>query len=429
MRRLLRAGSLLTASGILLLVASGPATAGVSNQWALQKLRAQEAWKYSQGRGVIVGLADTGVDASHPDLQDVVMPGRDFVGSSDGRTDVGGHGTGMASIIAGQGVTAAGVRGLAPAAKIFPLRTSEWGSNDPAAVEKAIPEVVAKGVKVLNLSMASYNLDPELAKDNPEKTAIEYALRHDVVVVAGAGNNANSRPAYPAGYAGVIAVTAVDEHGKPWAKTGHGPWVTVAAPGVGIYTARPGGKYKTVDGTSSATAYVSATVALIRAKYPELSANQVIHRLIKTADDCGPPGRDDYCGYGMINPVRALTEDVGEWPRDKNPLAPELTAAQPTQQPQANGDTNAGGPGVLVWALGGLLAVGAVIALVVLLARRGGNRNQSPGGGGWPPPPGPPGPYGPPPGPQYQQAGAPPGPWQQPGPPPPPPPGWQQPRR
>ncbi|KWX11039.1 hypothetical protein TR74_00080, partial [Carbonactinospora thermoautotrophica] len=106
--------------------------------------------------------------------------------------------------------------------------------------------------------------------------------------------------------------------------------------------------------------------ALIRAKFPELSANQVIHRLIKTADDCGPPGRDDYCGYGMINPVRALTEDVGEWPRDKNPLAPELTAAQPTQQPQAN-DSGEGGPGpVLVWALGGLLAVGAVILVVVL---------------------------------------------------------------
>ncbi|MCX9190952.1 hypothetical protein C3Y87_05900 [Carbonactinospora thermoautotrophica] len=118
----------------------------------------------------------------------------------------------------------------------------------------------------------------------------------------------------------------------------------------------------------------------------------------------------------MINPVRTLTKDVGDWPKDKNPLAPDLTAAQPTQQPQAEEPSDEGSGSVLVWALGGLLAVGAVVLAVVLLARRGGNRNQPPGRGSWPPP-----------GPQYQQAGALPGPWQQPG--PPPPPGWQPPQR
>ncbi len=428
MRRLLRAASLVTASGALLLTTPGPATAGVSNQWPLQKLGAQEAWKHTQGEGVTVALLDTGVDASHPDLKSAVLPGRNFVsGSGDGKTDTEGHGTAMASIIAGQGTGPQHVQGLAYGAKILPLTVMRGRRPIASAVEEAVKSATAQQIKVLNLSFGS-SLDPELAKDNPERTAIEEALRNDMVVVAGAGNTGASQPFYPAAYPGVIAVSAVDRDGRPWQKSGHGSWVTVAAPGVDIKVAKPGGGYDTVNGTSAAAAYVSATVALIRAKFPELSANQVIHRLIKTADDCGPPGKDDYCGYGMINPVRALTEDVGDWPRDKNPLAPELTAAQPTQQPQAD-DPDEGGSGpVLVWALGGLLAVGAVIALVVLLARRGGNRNQPPGGGGWPPPPGPPGPYGPPPGPpQYQQAGAPPGPWPQPA--PPPPPGWQQPRR
>ncbi|KWX00548.1 hypothetical protein TH66_14940 [Carbonactinospora thermoautotrophica] len=424
---MLRAASLLTASGTLLLAIPTPAAAGVGNQWALQKLHAQEAWKHTQGQGVTVGLLDSGVDASHPDLKSAVLSGRDFVsGSGDGKTDTDleGHGTAMASIIAGQGRGPQHMQGFAYGAKILPLTVMRGRSPIASAVAEAVKSAVAQQIKVLNLSFGS-PLDPELAKDNPEKTAIEEALRNDVVVVAGAGNTGSNRPFYPAAYPGVIAVSAVDREGRPWQKSGHGPWLTVAAPGVDIKVAKPGGGYDTVNGTSTAAAYVSATVALIRAKYPELSANQVIHRLITTADDCGPPGRDDYCGYGMINPVRALTEDVGEWPRDKNPLAPELTAAQPTQQPQAS-DSGEGGPGVLVWALGGLLAVGAVVLVAVLLARRGGNRNQPPGGGGWPPPPGPPGPYGPPPGPQYQQAGTPPGPWPQPG--PPPPPGWQPPQ-
>ncbi|WP_107249453.1 type VII secretion-associated serine protease mycosin [Carbonactinospora thermoautotrophica] len=410
---------------MLLLATSGSATAGVSNQWALQKLRAKEAWKYTQGEGVTVAVLDTGVDATHPDLRGQVVPGKDFHrGTGDGTTDQHGHGTAMASLIAGTGNGSGRVLGLAPRARIYPMVTGTYGSSYSNAREAAIKHAIAQGIKVINIS-AGGTKDPQLAENSPEKAAIEEALRRDVVIVAAAGNDGLSTPNYPAAYPGVIAVTAVDKNGKPWAETQHGPWVTVAAPGVDIYAAEPGGKYDTGSGTSQATAYVSATVALIRAKFPELSANQVIHRLIKTADDCGPPGRDDYCGYGMINPVRALTEDVGEWPRDKNPLAPELTAAQPTQQPQAN-DSGEGGPGpVLVWALGGLLAVGAVILVVVLLARRGSGRDQPPGGGGWPPP-GPPGPYGPPPGPQYQQAGAPPGPWPQPG--PPPPPGWQPPQ-
>ncbi|WP_067069037.1 type VII secretion-associated serine protease mycosin [Carbonactinospora thermoautotrophica] len=427
MRRLLRAGSLLTASGMLLLAIPTPAAAGVGNQWALQKLRAQEAWKYTQGEGVTVGLVDSGADATHPDLKGQVVPGKDFYrGTGDGTTDPDGHGTAMASIIAGTGHAPSGVLGLAPKARIYPMVTGDVGSPNRLSRAKAIKYAADQGIKVLNISEGGPITNPELAKDNPEKEAIEYALRKDVVVIAGAGNTGSNQPFYPAAYLGVIAVSAVDQNKSPWHKSGHGSWVTVAAPGVDIYAAEPGGEYDTGNGTSQATAYVSATVALIRAKFPELSANQVIHRLIKTADDCGPPGRDDYCGYGMINPVRALTEDVGEWPRDKNPLAPELTAAQPTSQPQAGGSGDEGSGSVLVWALGGLLAVGAVIVLVVLLARRGSGRNQPPGGGGWPPPPGP---YGPPPGPQYQQAGAPPGPWHQPGPPPPPPPGWQQPRR
>ncbi|KWX10858.1 hypothetical protein TR74_01110, partial [Carbonactinospora thermoautotrophica] len=260
MRRLLRAGSLLTASGMLLLAIPTPAAAGVSNQWALQKLRAQEAWKYTQGEGVTVGLVDSGADATHPDLRGQVVPGKAFqYNSGDGTTDPDGHGTAMASIIAGTGEGAKGVLGLAPKAQIFPLVTAAFGSPDPLTRAEAIKYAADHGFKVINISQSGVFSNPELAKDNSEKRAVEYALRNDVVIVAAAGNDGRSTPNYPAAYPGVIAVTAVDRHGKPWAKTQHGPWVTVAAPGVDIYAAEPGGSYDTGSGTSAATAYVSAT--------------------------------------------------------------------------------------------------------------------------------------------------------------------------
>jgi subtilisin family serine protease len=131
-------------------------------------------------------------------------------------------------------------------------------------------------------------------------------------------------------------------------------------------TTRPGGKYAPGTGTSDATAIVSGAVALVRSKYPDLSAEEVVHRLTATATDKGAPGLDEEYGYGVLNLVGALTADVP-------PLSPSAKA--PTAGPTASQSAQARGPTqddslVLPIALVTLLGLGGVFALFVLRSRR-----------------------------------------------------------
>jgi subtilisin family serine protease len=130
----------------------------------------------------------------------------------------------------------------------------------------------------------------------------------------------------------------------------------IAAPAVDIYSTTLHNGYSTATGTSDSAAIVSGVVALIRSKYPKLSARDVIHRLVTTADDRGPPGRDDQYGYGIVDPVKALTADV--------PLLPPTTTPTSTQAaPVTGGDSTHRTPIVLI-GLGSLLIVLLVTAAV-----------------------------------------------------------------
>jgi len=132
----------------------------------------------------------------------------------------------------------------------------------------------------------------------------------------------------------VLAVGAVDRSGKHASFSVTGPAVQICAPGVDIVAPEPRNKYVEIDGTSPATAIVSGAAALVRAKFPQLSAPDVIHRLTATATDIGKPGRDDECGFGLLNIVKALTADV-----------PPLNASGvPTPSPSAGATTPAAGP-------------------------------------------------------------------------------------
>ncbi|GAA1150221.1 type VII secretion-associated serine protease mycosin [Kitasatospora gansuensis] len=409
--RQVRGAAVLVLGSLLWGTTYGPAAADNirTGQWVIDKYEAEtKVWPISQGDNVVVAVIDSGVSATHQDLVGQVLPGADFSGEqSDGRVDKIGHGTSMASLIAGRGHGAKdGIIGLAPHAKILPVRVNmsplgEVGSGGEDRIPEAIRYAVDKGAKVINMSLGG-------GADKKVREAIQYAIDKDVVVIGASGNTGNrGTPVdYPAAVPGVVAVGAVDRDGKVWEKSNRGPETTLVAPGVDIYSAghQSATDYRTGNGTSDSTAYVSAIAALVRSKYPELSAGQVINRLIKSAVvPAGQQVPNDSYGYGIASPQKALAANpaVDSGPKE-NPL---LSRAESQRQPSsassaapqpsapASGATaggnqaaeakSDGGVPVYVWAGVGLLAVVVVGGVIVLVRRnKGGGGGQPPYGGG-----------------------------------------------
>ncbi|RIV31608.1 type VII secretion-associated serine protease mycosin [Micromonospora radicis] len=280
-------------------------------QWQLDKLGAKVAWRTSTGRGVTVAVIDSGVDGSHPDLAGRVLPGIDLV--SPGGTsepDPVGHGTTVAGLIAGRNDDRQGVVGLAPDARILPVRVldEENRYDDALIVAQGVRWAVDNGAQVINLSLGGSGDSPALA------AAIDYAFARDVVVVACTGNLATSPDAkvwYPAREPGVIAVSGLERASNNlWSGAITGRATILTAPASGLVGARPPSGYWRVQGTSFAAPLVAATAALVRSRYPKMSAGDVVNRLLVTAKDIGPTGRDDRFGYGLVDPIAALTADV-----------------------------------------------------------------------------------------------------------------------
>ncbi|MFE3604036.1 type VII secretion-associated serine protease mycosin [Streptomyces sp. NPDC059142] len=316
-----RIAAVLTAASVLLLPAT-PAHADAirAQQWALDAMHTEQAWRHSQGTGITVAVLDTGVDDTHPDLSGQVLPGKDLIGfgARSGDRSWARHGTAMAGIIAGHGHGTGGtdgVLGIAPESKILPVRVILEGS-DPArakaraskggALAEGIRWAADQGADVINLSLGD---DSESAHPEPaEDAAVQYALSRGAVVVASAGNGGEKGDhiSYPAAYPGVIAVTAVDEYGTHASFSTRRWYATVSAPGVDVVIADPDRRYYEGWGTSAAAAFVSGAVALIRSAHPDLTPAQIKKLVADTARDAPESGRDDARGYGFIDPAAAI---------------------------------------------------------------------------------------------------------------------------
>lgn len=419
-----------------LLVTVAPAAAADStrdDQWALKAFQAEKVWKESTGEGVTVAVIDDGVDVTHPDLRDNVLEGKDIGNGGPGTKGAKDHGTAMASLIAGHGHGPGnddGVKGLAPKAKILPIKADHPQDGKFANLGESIRYAVDQGASVINLSLSGF------AESEGEEEAISHAWENNVVVVAGSGNDGGRGIGYPARSPGVVSVGAITEAGNVWKDSNFGKGLTLTAPGTDVMAAAVTKPYDAGDGTSNATAYVSAAAALVRAKFPDLTAGQVVNRLAKTAllPDATSEAPDDRYGYGMIRPYRALTEDIPAGPKN-GPLTPAKGAGEPgskntggagdDQQKAAdeirNGSDDSAGsrqnwPLIGLGVMGTLVVVGLVIALV-LRGRRG---SGPPGSGGAPGAPFPPGGQAPYQAPPHAPANYPQGPA---GPPPGPPPG------
>ncbi|MGV9566446.1 type VII secretion-associated serine protease mycosin [Streptomyces sp. NPDC003480] len=357
---------------------------------------AKDVWAQSQGEGVTVAVVDSGVDGSHPDLTGQVVESEDFTSGGNAQKDSVGHGTKMASIIAGHGHgpgNSSGVIGLAPKAKIMALRTLQTrdDSNSDETWGAAVRYAVDHGAKVINLSIAN-----EGGKTlSSGRDAIAYAEVHDVVVVAGSGNDGSSAVSEPAALPGVVSVGAVDKHANLWEKSNTGKGLVLTAPGVDIVGANPtmSNGYGEGSGTSDATAFVSAAAALVRAKYPELSAGQVINRLIKSATFANHKGLkapDEEYGYGIVRPYSALTMNIPAGPKG-NPLG-QLDASSSTSADGSKG-TSTSSPtekknsssGAILFVVGGIavvVVIGAIALVVMRNRRKGGDGGPGSGGGG-----------------------------------------------
>jgi type VII secretion-associated serine protease mycosin len=284
-----------------------------------------EAWKITRGAGVKVAVIDTGIDATHPDLLGAVVAGKDVsgIGSQDGLTPIGDnsyHGTMVASLLAGRGhEDNSGVIGTAPEAELLSLSMA-FGQNNldtDKQVADAIYWAVDNGAKVINLSLTRNSGDWPASWDE----AFLYAFKNDVVVVAAAGNRASGtdQVGAPATIPGVLVVAGVDRNAiaSNQAST-QGLTIAVSAPATDLVSSFPGSDYKIWSGTSGAAPIVSGLVALVRAKFPDLDANNVINRVIKTATPVSGEKFSPIYGYGLIDPVMALQAELA--PVSQNPL-------------------------------------------------------------------------------------------------------------
>lgn len=404
--RLLAAAVLLGGLAVL----SGPSAAFAADcaegselktvPWAQKMLPPEKVAPFATGKGVVIATLDTGAAASHVQLKGHVLPGSDFVKKGKGRGDADcvGHGTGIASLIVGQGDSpATGFRGLAPGATILPVKVTEGdvkaggAEGDEQDTERvdargfadALNWAVAQGADVVNMSL---KFDKP---DNAIKDAIAAAVRKGVVLVGSGGNDHSDElvaktgvdnVSYPVGYDGVIGVGAINEAGVRTATSEIGPWIDIVAPGENVNFATPDGKYGVNTGTSLSAAFVSATAALVIESHPELRKKgaEVAARILATASPA-PGGMDGLAyGAGIVDPYRAVTDDMPADDDAKASMAPmEIVPIDPAEAAAAHEREVT--TDRAMW-IGVALAAATILVLATVGAlRRGRRRGWHPG--------------------------------------------------
>ena len=296
--------------------------------WALQRVNLDELWAQSTGKGVKVAVIDTGVDVKNPQLTKAVdasagenlLPTKNSKGekidrgNNQGTSDTVGHGTRVAGIIAARPAKGTGFVGLAPDATIIPIKQNDAeGDGTAATLAQAIDDAVRKGAGVINISQDTANA---VAPDDKLETAVHHALEQGVVVVASAGNDGlggKNQITYPASYQGVLAVAASDRNNERASFSQSGEFVGVAAPGVDMISTVPGNGHCSDNGTSFSAPYVAGVATLLKSKYPDWTAQQIVAQIEQTAERT-ISGHDRLVGWGVVDPVKALTDVDPEHP-------------------------------------------------------------------------------------------------------------------
>ena len=234
-----------------------------ADQWALPAIGAPTAWAdlTPDEPMMTIAVIDSGICANHPDLQGRILPGYDFVDDDNTPQDELGHGCSVAGVIAANADNGIGIAGVAPNTSILPLRVLDAsGIGTYSDVAAAIVQATDSGAAIINLSLGGPNAS-QLLND-----ALDYALERDVLVIAAAGNNGTTQVLYPAAYAPVIAVGAVNQNMERSSFSNYGPQLDILAPGEAILSLANTDDYTSLSGTSLAAPHVSAAAALEMAR-------------------------------------------------------------------------------------------------------------------------------------------------------------------
>ena len=285
-------------------VEAAPSDTSYADQWSLS----QVGWDQLYGTVGIAGtstvaILDTGVDASHPDLDGVVLPGTSVLDGSDGLSDPNGHGTWMAGIVAAETDNGFGIAGTAYAGvSVLPVTVlGADGTGQDSDIIAGVVYAADAGADVILMSFSNPGFSSAL------QAAIDYAWNSGAVLVAATGNDGSGTATFPAGDRGVIGVTSTDSVDALAAGANYGPAAFMAAPGVDISTTSAGGSVATISGTSAAAAQVAGAAALLQANEPGLSNGVIVSRLARNAD---PAGDAAQTGNGRLNLARAMARRV-----------------------------------------------------------------------------------------------------------------------
>ncbi|MET9858885.1 S8 family serine peptidase [Streptomyces smyrnaeus] len=307
-------------------------------------MQAEKMWKVSTGKGIKVAVVDTGVDSSAKSLRGRVLPGKDLSGApgDETRDDVG-HGTTMAELIAGSGAGGT-LKGLAPDAKIIPIKNKLYGVGGPAQLgtsAKALRAAADSDAQIINMSFGGGPY-PALEK------AVQYAIKKGKLLLASTGNYAKKGnvESYPATYPNVAAVASIDKTGRVAESSTYGKQTDLSGPGEGVPVLCDGKKqaYCPRGGTSVATAIASASAALIWSHHPDWTANQVLRVLLKTGDLADKPSI--YVGHGAVRPRMNLLEGKGDpGDPDISPLTGERTLNTKSKESGSDAKNSSKGSG------------------------------------------------------------------------------------
>ncbi|MDP9245220.1 MAG: S8 family serine peptidase, partial [Chloroflexota bacterium] len=298
-------------------------------QWGLRAASVDKAWDFVRGSPLItVAVIDTGIDANHPDLLGVALPGVTFVSSPDpsctpgSSIDDNGHGTHVAGVIAANANNGPGIAGVAFGVRILPVKALDCtGAGLLSDVASGVIWATDHGARIINISLGS-NAGQATLQD-----AIRYAVARNVLVVAAAGNcgvvstrcGSLNEPQFPGAFPEVLAVAATDQADGHAAFSNVNGYVDISAPGVRIWSTTPTYPttlsranpsttvYAAFSGTSQAAPLVAGIAALLLSSQPSLTGQQLTDRLRATADDQGAIGVDDVFGMGRANALRAVT--------------------------------------------------------------------------------------------------------------------------
>ena len=274
-------------------------------QWGPVKIQAPAAWdEATGGSDVIIAIIDTGVDLDHPDLNDKIVPGWDYVNDDSLAQDDHGHGTHVAGIAAAETNNLQGVAGVSWGARIMPLKVlNREGNGYYSDVAQGVLYACNHGAKIINLSLGGSEPSSTL------EDALEQAYAQGCFIVSAAGNDGHMGVDYPAMYPEAIAVAATDRYDQRAYFSDYGPEIELAAPGVDIYSTlwKPGEHtYGWKQGTSMSTPHVAGLAAIMWSVCPGMTNADLRSVMEDTAKDLGAPGWDQYYGYGRIDAEKAV---------------------------------------------------------------------------------------------------------------------------